>query len=64
MRFVVQSIEDATSQGISDMQLVYSRTIQLKEERAIFERERCILSFTSLPTDYGKSLIYQVFVQA
>ena len=58
MRFVVQSIEDAISQGISDIQLVNSRNIQLKEERAIFGRERCICRLRVLPTDYGKSLIY------
>jgi len=62
MVVVTKSIEDAISQGISDIQLVYSRSIQLKEERAICDLLRGKDVFV-LYTGYGKSLICQVFVR-
>ena len=66
MAVFTKNIEDVISQAISDIQLVCSRSIQLKEEQAKAISDLLIGKdvFAILPTGYGKSLIYQVFVRA
>ena len=61
-----KNIDHGISQAISDIQLVHGRSIQLKEEqdKAIRDLLRGKDVFAVLPTGYGKSLIYQVFVRA
>ena len=66
MAVLIENIDNVISQAISDIQLVTSRFIQLKEEqaRAVRDLLRGKDVFAILPTGFGKSLIYQVFVRA
>ena len=66
MAVLIENIDKVISQAINNIQLVTSCFIQLKEEQAkvVHDLLRGKHVFAILPTGYGKSLIYQVFVRA